>query len=89
MFCLGKLGSVIEREADIWIRGATSDLRAFHITRRTNNDLESSDGGIERDAGENLFKIEGEDMWIIHHRSQGAVDRVSDECRKSRNLVRY
>ena len=88
MVCPGKLGSVVEREADIRIWGATSDLRSSHITCTMNNDLENTDGGIQGDTRENLLKIEGENVWVIHHRSQGAMDHVSDECGKSGNLLR-
>lgn len=89
MLGLGKLSSVVECEANIRIWGAASDLRALDITCRADDDLKHADSSIERDTGKHLLEIKGEDMWVVHHRSQGAVDHVSDECRKSRNLVEY
>jgi len=84
---LGKFSSVIEREADIGIRGATSDLRTLDITCTVDDDLENTDGGVERGTGKHLLEIEGEEVWVVHHGCQGAMDHVPDECRKSRNLV--
>jgi len=88
MLSLGKFSSVVEGEADIWVGGPTSDLRTLDITCIADDDLENADGGIERDTGKDLLEVEGEDMWVVHHRSQGAVDHVSDERRESRNLTR-
>lgn len=79
MLGLGKLSSVVEREADVRIRGATSDLRTLDITCGADDDLEDSDGGIERGTGKDLLEIEGENMWVVHHRSQGTMDHVPDE----------
>ena len=88
MLGLGKLSSVVEGEADIWVGGPTSDLRALDVACAANDDLENADCGIERDTGKDLLEVEGEDMWVVHHRSQGAVDHVSDECGETRNLTR-
>ena len=88
MLGLGKFSSVVEREADIRVGGPTSDLGTLDITCTSDDDLENADGGIEGDTGKDLLEVEGEDMWVVHHRSQGAVDHVSDERGESRNLAR-
>ena len=76
---LRELGALVDAEADEGVGTASAELRAFEVARALDRDLEHADGRVDGLAREHLLEVEREDVGVVHHRAEDAVDRVADE----------
>lgn len=77
--CLGKRRAVVDADTNVWIWCTATKLVAFYAPCGLYFNLDNTNSSIERGAGEKLFKVEGEDVGLVHHRLEVTVNHIADE----------
>ena len=84
--CILERGVVVNADGNVGVGIPTTKLDAFETLSRDDRNLKYADGSVEWNAGHELFEVECEDMWFVHHGAEGGMDHLVNEGRKSGNL---
>ena len=73
-------GIIVNADSDVGVRFSTTKFDALETLSGDDGYLKYTDGSVEWNAGHELFEVECEDMWFIHHGAESSMDHVANKA---------